>query len=118
MRPITREEREYLCRRAGDQELVDFVYELQELSRKYRMPQRQLLSIWLHAPQPTDFPEAKLLAIRNKLATRGVEPTPAEVRELSESLFCKIRNHLRDAGYHESSIPDSDQALVALLKSL
>lgn len=106
MRPATFEEREDLCRRAGEIDLLDFVKRVQSLARRNRMRHAQLLSVWLHGPKPTDLPEAELLWMRNKLAEEGREMTPQEVEETAERALCKVRNWLRELGWSEDEIPD------------
>lgn len=114
MRPLTFEEREDLCRRA-DSDLLTFVEKLQWLNRKHRVGHQRLLSLLLHSPKETDLPKARRQVIRNKLAEDGRELTLDEVTGTVEQICCKLRNFLRDSGWTEDKIPDSDIVLMELI---
>lgn len=118
MRTLTFEEREDLVRRSGEQDVLSFVEDVKSLSRKHRLTHQGLLSILLHAPKETDIAETFRLSIRNTLAETGMEFTPAELTETIETIFCKMRNALRDYGMPEDRIPDSDKVLLAMLKEM
>ncbi len=115
MRPITFEEREDLMRRAGDTDVLEFVEQIQWNARRHRISQQKVLTIWLHAPRETDLPRERMLKVRNVLATRGTEMTPDEIKDALELITCKIRNGLRDIGWSEDMIPDSDKALLEMV---
>lgn len=114
-RPLSLEEREDLCRRAGSEDLLDFLVELKCCCRRLRMGQRQMLAVWLRIPRPTDLPEAEILSCRNELAEAGFELTPAEVVDTVEKALCKVRNAMREHGVPEVEIPTSDLELRAYL---
>src|SRR5678815_3396660 len=105
MRLLSFAERDELCSRA-DRDLLDFVEELQHLGRKHRMRHQELLSVFLHAPTPTNVPEELILYARRMMAEDGVEYTPAQVEKIVETALCKIRNILRDAGVQDIEVDD------------
>ena len=74
------------------------------------MPHQQVLSILLHAPQPTDIP---VLPVRRSLAEQGIELTPQEAEDAVELVVSKVRRFLLGAG---CKLPDSDIEMLALLR--
>lgn len=105
MRLLTLEEREDLCRRA-DCDILDFVQ---------RVRNRRRLAKLLRSPRETDLPRDRILRVRNHLAEEGYEYSPAELESTISKLCCKVRNVLRDKGFSEDMIPDSDVLLLEVL---